>query len=61
MGVKHCPTKEMLANFFTKPLRGSLFRKFRDVIMGHKHIGSLKETVPAPFQDVLEKIIYWVL
>ena len=27
--------------FFTKPLQGSLFRKFRDVILGYKHITSL--------------------
>jgi hypothetical protein len=49
--VKHCLTEQMLANFFIKSLQGSLFRKFRDVIMGHKHIDSLKETVPAPFQE----------
>jgi hypothetical protein len=49
--VKHCPTEQMLADFFTKPLQGSLFRKFRDVIMGHKHIDSLKETVPTPSQE----------
>jgi hypothetical protein len=33
----------MLADFFTKPLQGSLFRKFREVIMGHKHIDTLKQ------------------
>jgi hypothetical protein len=32
----------MLADFFTKPLQGSLFRKFRDIVMGYKHIDSLK-------------------
>jgi hypothetical protein len=41
--VKHCPTEQMLANFFTKPLQGSLFRKFRDIIMGHKHMHRLIE------------------
>jgi hypothetical protein len=40
--IKHCPTDEMLADFFTKPLQGSLFRKFRDVLLGYKHINSLK-------------------
>ena len=29
--VQHCPTEQMLADFFTKPLERSLFRKFRDV------------------------------
>jgi hypothetical protein len=28
--VEHCPTEQMMADFFTKPLRGSLFRKLRD-------------------------------
>ena len=33
MIIKYCPTKEMLADFFTKPLQGTPFRKFRDTIM----------------------------
>jgi hypothetical protein len=49
--VQYCPTEQMLADFFTKPLQGSLFRKFREVIMGHKHIDTLKETSPAPSQE----------
>ena len=32
--VKHCPTGEMIADYFTKPLQGSLFRKFRNMILG---------------------------
>ena len=36
-----CPTDLMLANFFTKPLQGNLFRKFREVVLGHVHIRSL--------------------
>ena len=31
----------MLADFFTKPLQGALFTRFRDVILGHKHVDSL--------------------
>ena len=31
--VEYCPTSEMIADFFTKPLPGPLFRKFRDWIM----------------------------
>jgi hypothetical protein len=27
--VKHCPATEMLADHFTKPLQGTMFRKFR--------------------------------
>jgi hypothetical protein len=43
--IEHCPTESMLADFFTKPLQGALFRKFRDVIMGHQPISSLRDHV----------------
>jgi hypothetical protein len=33
VSVEYCPTGEMNADFFTKPLQGVLFRKFRDRIM----------------------------
>ena len=32
--VEHCPTKEMIGDYFTKPLAGSLFKKFRNIILG---------------------------
>ena len=32
--VEWCPTGDMVADFLTKPLQGSIFKKFRDVIMG---------------------------
>ena len=32
----------MVADFFTKPTQGKLFRKFRDVVLGYSHIDSLK-------------------
>jgi hypothetical protein len=31
--IEYCPTADMLADFFTKPLQGSIFRKFRDFIL----------------------------
>ena len=30
----HFPTEEMIADYFTKPLQGKMFRYFRDLIMG---------------------------
>ena len=33
MRVEYCPTGDMVADYFTKPLQGSLFRKMRDSIM----------------------------
>jgi hypothetical protein len=35
--VVYTKAEDMVADFFTKPLQGHLFEKFRDIIMGiHK-------------------------
>ena len=48
----HCPTERMIADFFTKPLQGKLFFKFRDVIMGITHHQSLNQpTLPTQICD----------
>ena len=31
--IRYCPTGDMTADFFTKPLQGTLFKKFRDQIL----------------------------
>ena len=47
--IRHCTTLEMLGEFFTKPLQGSLFHHFRDVIIGrYKHINTLSSITVAP-------------
>ena len=33
VSVAYCPTADMIADFFTKPLQGAPFRQFRDFIM----------------------------
>ena len=35
INIKDCRTEDMIAYFFTKPLQGSLFRRMRNIIMGH--------------------------
>ena len=45
----------MLADFLTKPLQGSLFRKFRDVILGYVHISTLK--APARPVSLVERVV----
>jgi hypothetical protein len=43
MRVEYCPTGDMIADFFTKALQGSIFRKMRAYIMGMDpgiHIGT---------------------
>ena len=39
--IVYCPTGRMLADYFTKPLQGNLFKKFRAVIMGWEDISTL--------------------
>ena len=34
ISIKWCPTKDMVADFMTKPLQGSHFKRLRDYIMG---------------------------
>ena len=34
MKVMCCPTEPVIADYFTKPLQGMLFYKYRDAIMG---------------------------
>ena len=34
VSVIWCPMEDMIADYMTKPLQGSLFEKFRDQIMG---------------------------
>ena len=43
MEIEYCPTDDMLADFFTKPLQGSLFRKFRAIIMGWEPLSALQD------------------
>jgi hypothetical protein len=34
VAIQYCPTKQMVVDYFTKPLQGALFYKFRDQILG---------------------------
>ena len=40
--IKWCPTEEMVADFTTKPLQGSHFRRLRNLIMGMASIKKAK-------------------
>jgi hypothetical protein len=40
--IEWCPTKDMVADFMTKPLQGSHFRRLRDLIMGTTSIKKTK-------------------
>jgi hypothetical protein len=34
LNVEYCPTLDMIADYFTKPLQGSQFPRFRNLILG---------------------------
>ena len=42
MQVLYCPTGDMLADYFSKPLQGSLFRKFSNLILNISSTDELK-------------------
>ena len=41
--VEYCPTTAMVADFYSKPLQGGLFKRMRDVVMGLQHVSILYE------------------
>jgi hypothetical protein len=52
-----CPTKEMIADFWTKPLQGSHFRKLRDYIMGRVRCVKPKGDAVSTTKTVRKKVI----
>jgi hypothetical protein len=50
--VKFCPTDEMVGDFFTKPLQGAKFRKFRAIIMNINQ--DITNNTPSPHRSVLD-------
>ena len=54
--IKYCPTTLMLADYFTKPLQGNVFRRFRDVIMGKVHINDLLLDPDFKIKERVEKV-----
>ena len=52
--IQYCPTKKMLADYFTKPLQGSLFRKFRAIIMGWEPLSALQDL--NEFKERVERV-----
>ena len=45
--VRYCPTENMVADFFTKPLQDTQFRKLRRLILGMDAMSTLKLAVPS--------------
>jgi hypothetical protein len=55
INIVYCPTEQMLADFFTKPLQGSLFNKFKRVLMGDAHINTLSRQTSSSDEERVGK------
>ena len=55
INLTYCPTEIMVADFFTKPLQGSLFRKMKAVIMGEVDIKTFMSDMPARSKERVGK------
>ena len=53
--IKHCPTEKMVADFFTKPLQGNLFRTMRKIILGQEPLSYLDQCMMSPSKERVEK------
>jgi hypothetical protein len=56
--IEWCPTKKMVADFMTKPLQGSHFRRLHDLIMGTTSIKKAK--IPRKSTVTVTKRDGWV-
>ena len=43
--IDYCPTEAMIADFFTKPLQGSLFKSMKAVIMGQISVKDFSDSI----------------
>jgi hypothetical protein len=55
ISIVHCPTTDMLADFFTKPLQGALFCKFRSILLGYSHTDTLSMS-PSTHVSIAERV-----
>jgi hypothetical protein len=49
--IEYCPTGIMVADYFTKPLQGAIFRKLRDMVMGNTEI-PLPQDIAVPTNGI---------
>ena len=54
VAIQYCPNKNTVAKYFTKPLQGALFYKFRDQIMGVAEMKAILGIDPINHRSVLE-------
>ena len=54
--IQYCPTRLMLADYFTKALQGKLFAFLREIIMGYRHIDEILLDPSFPLKERVENI-----
>ena len=50
--VQYCPTQQMIADFMSKPVQGTLFKTFRAVLMGWVHVSEVFKNYIHPEERV---------
>jgi AAA ATPase containing von Willebrand factor type A (vWA) domain len=55
INVVYCPTEYMVADFFTKPLQGKLFKYLKAIIMGHEPLATLTSRFPSTNTERVEQ------
>ena len=54
--IVYCPTEDMVADYFTKPLQGAQFRRFRDMIMGVSRVSSKERVGKGDASDTTDNV-----
>ena len=55
--IEYCNTSTILANFFTKPLQESFFRRLREFILGWFHGDILQDYVTSLKKERVENLV----
>ena len=56
ISITYCTREHMLTYLFTKSLQGSLFAKFHEVIMGWKHVNTIRMGPPSKKERVVNVV-----
>ena len=52
MEIQYCPTDNMIGDYYTKPLQGGKFLKFRKLILGEEDNGEHGDTGEQEMQEI---------
>ena len=57
ISLEYCPTLDMIGDYFTKPLEGSQFKRFRNIILGivEEEIGRYNAAARAYIQTLTDQ------